>query len=64
MAYFKSDMVGDVLVITITETRIADELVIRQVQDQLLATLEASKASKVLLDLRRVEILSSHIPRF
>jgi anti-sigma B factor antagonist len=59
MSYFKSDMVGDILVIAITERRIADELVIRQVQDQLLATLEALKAPKVLLDFGRVECLSS-----
>jgi len=50
---------GEILTIYFNEARILDELVIRQVQEDIIALLGKAEERCVLLDFRRVQFLSS-----
>ena len=50
---------GEILTIYFNEARILDELVIRQVQEDIIALLGKTEERCVLLDFRRVQFLSS-----
>src|SRR3972149_7960374 len=55
----RSESDGEVLTVYFTEAKILDELVIRQVQDELIRMLEKTQEQNVLLDFRFVKFLSS-----
>ena len=57
--HIRSTSDGKVLRVHFTEARILDELVIRQVQDELLRVLKATQEPTVVLDFRFVKSLSS-----
>ena len=59
MATIKSKMVGDVLVITFLEAEMTEESVIRRVEREFLLALKTFKASKILMNFRHVEAVSS-----
>ncbi len=59
MPHFRSSSDGKVLWVYLTEAKILDELVIRQVQDELLRMLETTWEPAVVLDFQFVEFLSS-----
>jgi len=59
MPHFRSSSDGKVLWVHLTEAKILDELVIRQVQDELLCMLEGTRELAVVLDFQFVEFLSS-----
>jgi len=50
---------GDILVISIREAKVLDELLIREIQAELLRALETSQVPKVLIDFGNVTFLSS-----
>jgi len=59
MPHFRSSSDGKVLWVRLSEAKILDELVIRQVQDELLRMLETTPEPAVVLDFQFVEFLSS-----
>jgi anti-anti-sigma factor len=59
MAHIQSRYDGDILVISIREAKILDELLIREIQTELLHALEASQGRRVLVDFGIVTFLSS-----
>jgi anti-sigma B factor antagonist len=59
MAHIRSRYDGDILVISIREAKVLDELLIRQIQTEILVALETSQATRVLLDFGIVSFLSS-----
>ncbi len=59
MSHVRSSSDGKILTIYLTDAKIVDELVIRQVLDELLLTLNATRERMVVLDFRDVEFFSS-----
>jgi anti-anti-sigma factor len=59
MARFNSQSDGEVLVVSLTDAKILDELVIRQVQDELVRLIEKTREPNIVLDFRFVKFLSS-----
>jgi len=55
----RSESDGEILTVYFTEAKILDELVIRQVQDELIRMLEKTQEPNVILDFRFVKFLSS-----
>jgi len=55
----RSESDGEVLTVYFTEAKILDELVIRQVQDEVIRMLEKTQEQNVILDFRFVKFLSS-----
>jgi stage II sporulation protein AA (anti-sigma F factor antagonist) len=55
----RSESDGEILTVYFTEAKILDELVIRQVQDELIRMLEKTQEQSVILDFRFVKFLSS-----
>ena len=55
----RSESDGEILTVYFTEAKILDELVIRQIQDELIRMLEKTQEPNVILDFRFVKFLSS-----
>lgn len=59
MPSFSSRSDGEVLVVSIAEAKILDELVIRQIQEELIHVIERTHEPNVILDFQHVKFLSS-----